>query len=1373
MTPPPTPGSGLVPPTQLSGHGAPASAPMLIAPLKIDALVLGAPACVDGPDLDFTGLPWSDGRHDHNMNTPNHAAAVTSQPGFGGALRLDAGVHLHWALPDGLTRGGTDLKERPWLTRPRPGDRAGPYFPPIPNRWLVRRVSGKATTGLWIVESDHVSKADPALLAERGPSGLPVGYPRRRRTGDVSAPFVHMGRSLEVAGAYTPAPEQNYAVTRPEDFGTLTCVGYGNPDFAALYGNCRSVLGFHDATLPEAKVLYEVAGWYAVPGGDSDGHDPLAVFRRWCDARSDAQLRARINRERAARMRPDADLLREDTPIDAALRREAEALLLADSFGWHLDADQPGVDGIDGAPAASAPPLPLRLICFGRTQIDPSTPGAAPVERLSETETIGVGHSGVEAANALIAWGLRDTPGERALLERKLDALRLGARLRDHGLDLGFRFEEVRHDARFETARRQQLWRVRAGQADTARDGPDSERVDLRLPDPLAHALHDLNAAQALRDEAAEELDDLRLRLHCNWQLWMTLRYVRNDARDGFALDIDALTAVLSEDLAEVESRIEALKKLGGLDPNLPQGDLARAYGEAKALLETAVLADPALAGLSIVPAPGPRFAVAKDLQIALAHDWLGSAPRRFGQDGRDGEAASARCLRIDGWSYPDGLSDAAEMTAFMDAIAGLHPEPRLGHGTCNCQGRSTWEPFRLEWEVEYRALEAAHADTTLRLPEDFIARNFQLAETGHELRAAPSALHATKTSVLTGRSHLSPHAPDLLRGAVAEFAASGVSPSDAMIEELQQAAEFAELAQPRTASLSGLNAALVGLSDDLRLPVSDPLGFPEEQELTRRIAEALGDAHMPSPRIDAEFLPLRSGSVSVRRLRLVDGFGQAAVLAPRTAALSEAVADGAVGTQDVTPWIPLPPRFAKPARLAVEWLSTLDGAPEMNDAPVTTPVFGWVSISHLDRGDIALHDAEGVTLGSIDLRGKWQVAPGDSGTLPMSSSDIPDETLARVAGWLSSRTPRQTQPGEPASGPPETPFTEAFSAAVEKALAQVNPRDVDDASTRALLTARPLALARCRIRLDLAGLPSEGRTILDASNRVQGAEASTRGIEAVRFPLQVGAHGRATDGIVGFWIDVDQGPLAGPRFANDRFYSVLDPDELEAAAVPPDRAANRFIASGCGVLEVAPGSPPVTLTILFDPRAAVHLTCPATPTRTLRLPPSHFRPQMGRIGFVHLAAPLLMAEGSVSAFVPEAPGADWTWLSRDGETWREVPQHPSLTRDRVLETFPDGGDRLWEELLERGWLDPDALRDAPRFRPPESPDCDPLPPPFENTAAVLSTLHRLAESIERPLIEPHLERVAELREGWLRLDTRPEAASTRTETSEDMSIDD
>ena len=98
---------------------------VLMVPVHIDALVLRQDRAVVDALADFTRLPYSDGRRDVNSDIGYLSEAILTDPFANQSLRLPAGVHLHWALPDALTRAGA-------------AD-GGMAFPVVPNRWLVLR----------------------------------------------------------------------------------------------------------------------------------------------------------------------------------------------------------------------------------------------------------------------------------------------------------------------------------------------------------------------------------------------------------------------------------------------------------------------------------------------------------------------------------------------------------------------------------------------------------------------------------------------------------------------------------------------------------------------------------------------------------------------------------------------------------------------------------------------------------------------------------------------------------------------------------------------------------------------------------------------------------------------------------------------------------------------------------------------------------------------------------------------------------------------------------------------------------------------------------------------------------------------------------
>jgi hypothetical protein len=225
----------------------------VVLPVAVHALATPSPVQVVGADLDFSALPWSDGEQDHNVNVPNIGAFAVTRPFEQGQLMLGAGVHLHWTLPATLRRGA--VQRTAFCTARGATSNSGPFFPAAPNRWLVRRIEGGACRSAWIVESDFVAPADPERRAHEGPDALPVGYPQPFRSPG-TAPYVHLGRAIALTERYEGSRPEDYLAGPDPRRAPLTCVGYGSPEFAALYGNCRGVFGHRDPDLPAFEAVY-------------------------------------------------------------------------------------------------------------------------------------------------------------------------------------------------------------------------------------------------------------------------------------------------------------------------------------------------------------------------------------------------------------------------------------------------------------------------------------------------------------------------------------------------------------------------------------------------------------------------------------------------------------------------------------------------------------------------------------------------------------------------------------------------------------------------------------------------------------------------------------------------------------------------------------------------------------------------------------------------------------------------------------------------------------------------------------------------------------------------------------------------------------
>src|SRR5688500_5969172 len=103
------------------------SANILLVPIHMDALFLEQLFPVTEAFADFQNLPYRDviNNLDVNPDTPNISESILSVPFQNQNLFLPKGLHLHWSLPDALTKGA-----------PGPGDSG---FPAVPDRWLVTR----------------------------------------------------------------------------------------------------------------------------------------------------------------------------------------------------------------------------------------------------------------------------------------------------------------------------------------------------------------------------------------------------------------------------------------------------------------------------------------------------------------------------------------------------------------------------------------------------------------------------------------------------------------------------------------------------------------------------------------------------------------------------------------------------------------------------------------------------------------------------------------------------------------------------------------------------------------------------------------------------------------------------------------------------------------------------------------------------------------------------------------------------------------------------------------------------------------------------------------------------------------------------------
>lgn len=451
--------------------------------------------------------------------------------------------------------------------------------------------------------------------------------------------------------------------------------------------------------------------------------------------------------------------------------------------------------------------------------------------------------------------------------------------------------------------------------------------------------------------------------------------------------------------------------------------------------------------------------------------------------------------------------------------------------------------------------------------------------------------------------------------------------------------------------ALGGFNEALLMRKQTLQLPIADPLGFDDYQPFTATVAEAVQQSSRSAPQPLNDFNPIRAGVLKLLRLRLVDTFGQ----------VMELKGDQVITTEVMTipgqpHLISLPPRLAQPARLNFRWLAAEIEAgqsgdePEMNSHPATTPVCGWLLPNHLDNS-LMVFDNQGQALGSITEKGQWLHAPG---SLPPAVSQRRNPHLNRLINQLIV-APQMT---DPKLIEQRQSFLINFMIALESALENIHPEDAAHHDALALLIGQPIAVVRATLNLELQGRPALNQdwNVFRQDMGRRGKESDFQAIQhpvrenddftQVQFPIRLGEYRQLNDGLIGYWLEDENG------YRDNKFYA---PQAIEASfgeIEHPDIVVHQE-GQPCN-LNQSLADPPLKLTMLVDPRGVVHATCGLVPTKALRIPPDQFAQALRRLEVTFLSAPILTPADLVNLPLPQEPGYTWAWLEKENGVWAD-----------------------------------------------------------------------------------------------------------------------
>ncbi|HEX6938868.1 MAG TPA: hypothetical protein VF158_05610 [Longimicrobiales bacterium] len=1149
------------------------------------------------------------------------------------------GVYLHWTLPRALRNG-------------EQGEDGRIVYPRVPNRWLVVRAQGaeQRTWTAWVIESDcpltdgvkqrfpdidvaqmSIYLVEPSVVEAWRKSADPL---RNTTSLDPSAagPLVaNIGVRFPLADGWSE---------RAEGTSFLTAVAPGNAVFSSYYPHNVGVFSMYDALegVDAATLSYAVIGWYSDPADD--------ILASWtADTTSEDAYAALLER------------LQWTVAGDAAGKATRSVYQgLALEVAWDRDGEPPAED-------------PLEAV------------------RSTGRLNVAIGNHTIDAFTALIEQQL-------AAAGHPTQTVKL---LRAFQYDLLPVINQINGDALLDQRIRQEWFGAEPGGYgwEIVSRGGDGEPATLTPEE--ATWLAQLNAIQEEFDDALRKLFDLQWQFNAAWwKLGLNPDGmfpepppgVTNAKLEAFLdpSNDEGITARLIAQYRLVQSLMDQLPRTApapGQDPQEAMRAGIRAFAEAKGLDASKELravgaprfwsaTDPVVVLSGVEPAPAtdpdgsltvrPASAIAAAITIdgkTADGAALGAAlPRLPHANALPAEAVAlaTEFFFLDPASAPavakaTGLpaDRVAEVMRAHPATAYGTPLPALGLDAW----AQPWRPEFLEWKVRYTHIPYETAG----------ARNWTFDGTDYRYSPGDRA-PATEDREVGGISVLSPHARFVFGARLHEFLAKYPDADLAALDEwIREIDDWQFLAQ----ELTGFHQRLAlrdtrafrrpGPGDKVgsgtqTYSVAELAGFPTETSPGGAGTGAVGRTgtvpYLPNgPEIP--FCGVRHGQLYFEDLALYDAFGRRlwVIESNGGSGLFDAknfplVRDAAllpdrVVHDEIAAVAQLPPRPLQPARLDFR---LVDGGNDDRifgrDADVN-PIAGWVLPNHLD-GSLLVYAPDGRALGEFRLvagadgtkRGEWQpLAHGDVASL---------DDVAKVAPHLA----RMLSAGAIA----RQPDFETFLRAIDATLWTIDPLGGRSDRNLSVLIGRPLALVRARLALRLYGPP------IRDTGWAATFDPPTPDFLAHPFAVRLGDQATREDGLIGYFVDDDY-------------------ETFNSVAAPETTAAQSYVRQigpvgrrdGGNYIELRfDESDQALVTMLVDPRAAVHATTGFLPVKRVELPGPFVERALGRIQVGFHLGPVLTsvaptpAQGGVTPEHPDAVALPtpaerngvWSWWERE-----------------------------------------------------------------------------------------------------------------------------
>jgi hypothetical protein len=1284
----------------------PADSSSLLVPIHVDGWA------VDSQNQQLTTLYEANYANLEQFTSP---ISTTAGP------KPEIGVHVHWALPDALTRG-------------RKEDAAAALeFPYVPNRWLVARF-GTDDTGAaqpfqaWVVQSDVVTPV-PSGTADANTGGsafLDPNNPSYMTTSAnddtvIKVNQVKLGSTVDIATwEQSPAPAGD---------PFLTAVGPGNPSFAAFMPFSQDVFAFVDTDLPAEgsghtyAFTYMVVGWFS----DATTMDPLRGVTTYIPDiwASEAAWQAQTQAQRFETLLADARWSVSETVPDTPPVTSLYHGTTID-VGWPVGAVGP--NPIDPSKVT---------IAVGNTAADALAAliqDYANKQGTPDWKTAGQNLAGLVQATMLDALDIYGTPGASVLMNQRIE------------------------DSWFATAPGGTIWSAVPATPQAAGQQAETPQLTPAQSTKLDELLAALNVAQRSYDDAARELVSLQQTLY---QMWLrvgvgsTFGFGQGPPNWGdLELLIEGGTdstndytyqGIYPTLIAQVWQQIcdhqNAAKELP--DPTDPGAATAWADASWSFPAEGGGTTTLSALGLGLKAGNDATYSHPNDPVILISG---ADRSQRYGEDGRcnaDGTMTcrlpgqsitgiavtgqppiTAAALQAKGLdqnplasymqvpSVPSLVQEAfladpqnatamagavgADATAVKNGIESLIDEAAqpsaAWQGTPPApfsllDGSSpAWAPLFLQWQVTYYPTGSGTSKE---------ARPFSIGDwnfDGQDMSWAGTGFELTDAIGFTGRTVLTPQAPLLFKQKIEAYLKKHTSIDTQQIEQLIATVSGWDLLSQ---SLSGLTDQLLTLSDVETFPPSatgtpaGPVQCPPSG--TTDVAALIGQEyrHMPvqygSRGIYAsDFYPLRGGFLQLTSMKIVDVFSQTVELVvPNTPqGYQPVIAQGLVPDKPRagSPALPygvaqLPPRVAQDTRLDFRFLANDGSGLDIATSPNPNPVCGWLLPNHLDGG-IAVYDGGGTMLGELlplPAPDNWRPRPGDPGPVPppKQPSDIPNAALQAVVVSIAAQSPAV--------------FGDLLST-IDETLWTVDPLGGRKDQFLSVLFGRPLAVVQAELGLSLMGEPAFEQT-WEAMTQPRNASAPPQlvwnkdigDVEQVPFPVRLGDQDIRPDGLIGYYLPSEY--VQGKSYST--FHTVHIPDDVSSGDTYLKQIVAPAVAAGPptyqGGIALNVDAAPTTVTLVLDPRGPVHAFTGILPVTTATLPPNLVEDFVKQLAVTFRTGPIISDPGTLRLPLPGRQHGAWDWVQAKPDGGWE--QDSIVAADDIA--------RLPDSLLQlrEGWL--------------------------------------------------------------------------------------